>query len=40
MFGKLHQNESGKVGYIAFFNLEDWWQKTFTEEEQNHIIEK
>lgn len=36
---ELIYNKSGKVGYIAFFDLEDWWVKTFTEEERRHITE-
>jgi len=35
---ELHQNTDGKIGYIAFLNLEDWWKETFTEEERRYII--
>lgn len=24
-------------GYISFYNLDEWWQETFTAEEQRHI---
>ncbi len=36
---KLHHNLSEKVGYIAFFTLEDWWRRTFTEDERRYIID-
>jgi hypothetical protein len=39
IFGKNFISNNDSEGYIAYYNLEDWWLNTFTEEERNHMVD-
>jgi hypothetical protein len=39
MFNIFSKTTKEPQGYIALFNLKDWWRDSFTEEERKHIVE-
>ena len=39
MFNIFSKTTKEPQGYIALFNLKDWWRDSFTDEERKHIVE-
>jgi len=39
MFNIFSKTEKEPSGYIALFNLKDWWRDSFTDDERKHIVE-